>query len=371
LAPDRPYLLKLAAANGLQLIPDNATVGRYFGRSIAYTQTSLSPALLGVGYICGFNVGIVMLAGGIICWNIAIPIYSSHFLSGNAALAASLAGLSAADAAETLWSKQLRFLGVGAMLVGGVWTLISLRDSLLAGVRAGLAASRAARSSFSADVPETERDLPMKYVLGGCIAASIPLMLMYHSVVGSLAVAIPMTLAMIVLAFLFCSVSGYMAGIVGSSNDPVSGMIISTILAASAMLLVLTRHAAAIGGAGVQIAHRLDIGAGGFDGLACRCGIEPGSNERGHIEPQRPVGDAAKAERDVEAISLIIQRDLRRGGDEGKIRTPRADLEKARTDAPMRPDRKPDRAHALALADRGHHRSDEEIIRWHRSRAGG
>jgi putative OPT family oligopeptide transporter len=87
----------------------------------------------------------------------------------------------------------------------------------------------------------------MKYVLLGVIAASVPLMLMYHSVVGSFLVSIPMTLAMIVLAFLFCSVSGYMAGLVGSSNDPVSGMIIATILAASAMLLVVTHGNAQIG----------------------------------------------------------------------------------------------------------------------------
>jgi putative OPT family oligopeptide transporter len=79
------------------------------------------------------------------------------------------------------------------------------------------------------------------------VVATVPLMLMYHSVVGSFAVALPMTLAMIVLAFLFCSVSAYMAGIVGSSNDPVSGMIISTILAASALLLVLTGGNSVVG----------------------------------------------------------------------------------------------------------------------------
>jgi putative OPT family oligopeptide transporter len=247
LAAGAGALLKLAAANGLQLVPDTATAARYVGRGIAYMTLSVSPALLGVGYICGFNVGVVMLAGGMICWNIAIPIYSSFFLSDNAALAARISGLSAADAAETLWSQHLRFLGVGAMLVGGIWTLIALRRSLLAGVRAGFAATRAARGAFAADVPDTERDMPMKYVLWGCLAASLPLMLMYHSVVGSFLVAIPMTLAMIVLAFLFCSVSGYMAGLVGSSNDPVSGMIISTILAASAMLLVLTRGDAVVG----------------------------------------------------------------------------------------------------------------------------
>jgi len=240
-------IVKLAAANGLQLIPDSATAARYVGRGIAYMSTNLSPALLGVGYICGRNVGIVMLAGGAISWNIAIPIYSSYFLAGNPALAARLVGLSVADAAGTIWSTHIRFLGVGAMLVGGIWTLISLRGSLLAGIRAGFTATRAAGGAFARDVPDTERDLPMKYVFVGVIAASVPLMLMYHSVVGSFLVSVPMTLAMIVLAFLFCSVSGYMAGLVGSSNDPVSGMIISTILAASAMLLVLTHGNAQIG----------------------------------------------------------------------------------------------------------------------------
>ncbi|MFI4894959.1 MAG: OPT family oligopeptide transporter [Steroidobacterales bacterium] len=267
-------LLKIAAANGLQLIPDAATAARYAGRGIAYLSTNLSPALLGVGYICGLNVGIVMLAGGVISWNIAIPIYASHFLSGNAALAAALAGLPAADAAAAIWSQQIRFLGVGAMLVGGVWTLISLRGSLLAGVRAGFASTRAAAGASAVELPDTERDLPMKYVITGVIAASLPLMLMYHSVVGSFLISVPMTLAMIVLAFLFCSVSGYMAGLVGSSNDPVSGMIISTILAASAMLLLLTHGNAVVGPVaavmiGAAVCSALSIAGDNVQDLKC------------------------------------------------------------------------------------------------------
>jgi putative OPT family oligopeptide transporter len=243
-------VVKLAAANGLRLIPDTAEAARYVGRGIAYVGTNLSPALLGVGYICGINVGIVMLAGGIISWNIAVPIYSAYFLDGSS-LAASVAGLSPEDAAGMLWSQRIRFLGVGAMLIGGLWTLVSLRGSLLAGIRSGFAATRRARATEAAgsgdEIPDTERDMPMKYVLTGIVLVSLPLMLMYHSVVGSFLISIPMTLAMIVLAFLFCSVSGYMAGLVGSSNDPVSGMIISTILAASAMLLVLTHGNAVVG----------------------------------------------------------------------------------------------------------------------------
>jgi putative OPT family oligopeptide transporter len=270
-------LVKFAAGSGLRLIPDTSAAAAYVGRGIAYFGTNLSPALLGVGYICGANVGIVMLAGGIISWNIAIPIYSGHFLAGTA-LAARLAGMSAEDAAGTLWSQQIRFLGVGAMLIGGLWTLVSLRGSLLAGVRSGFAAARRARASAAdggADgIPDTERDLPMSYVLGGVVLASVPLMLMYHSVVGSFLISVPMTLAMIVLAFLFCSVSGYMAGLVGSSNDPVSGMIISTILAASAMLLLLTHGNATLGPVaavmiGAAVCCALSVAADNVQDLKC------------------------------------------------------------------------------------------------------
>jgi putative OPT family oligopeptide transporter len=270
-------LVKLAAANGLRLIPDTAEAARYVGRGIAYVGTNLSPALLGVGYICGLNVGVVMLAGGIISWNIAVPIYSAYFLDGSE-LATKLTGLSATDAAAALWSQQIRFLGVGAMLIGGLWTLVSLRSSLLAGISSGFAATRRARANAAAgtavDVPDTERDMPMKFVLGGVLAVSLPLMLMYHSVVGSFLISVPMTLAMIVLAFLFCSVSGYMAGLVGSSNDPVSGMIISTILAASAMLLVLTHGNAAIGPVaavmiGAAVCCALSVAADNVQDLKC------------------------------------------------------------------------------------------------------
>jgi len=270
--------VKFAAANGLRLIPDTAAAAAHVGRGIAYFGSNLSPALLGVGYICGINVGVVMLAGSIVSWDIAIPIYSSHFLAGNPALAAKLAGLSAEDAAYTLWSQQIRFLGVGAMLIGGVWTLVSLRGSLLAGISSGFAATRRARSDAAAgtvsQIPDTERDMPMKYVLGGVVLVSVPLLLMYHSVVGSFLISVPMTLAMIVLAFLFCSVSGYMAGLVGSSNDPVSGMIISTILAASAMLLVLTHGNATVGPVaavmiGAAVCCALSVAADNVQDLKC------------------------------------------------------------------------------------------------------
>jgi putative OPT family oligopeptide transporter len=235
---------KLAAASGLRLFPDTAAAGSWVGKGIAYFGTNLSPALLGVGYIVGLNVGILVLIGGMISWNVAIPIYSVFFLDGNPDLAASLAGASAEDAAGAIWSAQIRYLGVGAMLVGGVWALISIRESLLSGIKSGLAAARAGAGTV---VAHTEQDLPMKAILIGTLAFTLPLFVLYQSIVGSISVSLPMTIIMIVAGFLFCSVSAYMAGLVGSSNNPVSGITICTILFASLVLLGLMGRGAPLG----------------------------------------------------------------------------------------------------------------------------
>jgi putative OPT family oligopeptide transporter len=237
-------IAKLLAASGLRLIPDSAAAASYLGKGIAYTGTSLSPALLGVGYIVGLNIGIVAVAGGLISWNVAIPIYSAYFLDGNPALAAQIGDAGAEAAAGAIWSSQIRYLGVGAMLIGGLWTLVSLRKSILSGIRSGLAATRAGAARV---LDHTEQDLPMKPVLIGIAVFALPLFLLYQAIVMDVTVSLPMTVIMIVAGFLFCSVSAYMAGIVGSSNNPVSGITIATILFASLVLIVLMGRDAALG----------------------------------------------------------------------------------------------------------------------------
>jgi putative OPT family oligopeptide transporter len=229
-------LMKFAAASGLRLIPDTAAVAAWFDRTIGYFGTNLSPALLGVGYIVGLNIGVVMLAGGAIAWLVAIPIYSTWFLADNQALSAALAGASAEDAAGAIWSAQIRYLGVGAMLTGGVWTLFSLRKSLVSGIRSGLAVHGAGAGN---ELPATERDIPMRMILIGTILFVLPLLALYQAIVSQWLVSIPMTIIMIVAGFLFVSVSAYMAGLVGSSNNPVSGLTIATILFAALVLVTL------------------------------------------------------------------------------------------------------------------------------------
>ena len=237
-------LVKLLAGSGMRLIPDTAAIAGYTGKSIAYMAVNLSPALLGVGYIVGLNIGILIVGGGIISWNIAIPLYAAHYASADPALAATLQGLSAGDAAYAIWAAKIRYLGVGAMLMGGIWAVINLRSSLLSGVKSGLAATR---TGAGAALAETERDLPMNLVLLGIVLFTIPLALLYQAIVGSWGVSLPMTIIMIVAGFIFCSVSAYMAGLVGSSNNPVSGITICTILFASLVLWLLMGRTAPLG----------------------------------------------------------------------------------------------------------------------------
>ncbi|EFF43917.1 OPT family oligopeptide transporter [Xanthomonas citri] len=231
-------LVKLAAASGLRVIPDTWAQATYLGSSrlVGYIGTNLSPALLGVGYIVGLNVGIVVLSGSILSWHIAIPLYQQFFMGSDPALAQSLVGASAADAAFGIWGAKIRYLCVGAMLIGGVWTLFSLRKSLFSGVKSGFSA---ARKSSGGVVAETERDLPMKWMLVALVLCTLPLLGLYQAIVQQWHVSIPMTIIMIVAGFLFVSVSGYLAGLIGSSNNPVSGITISTILFASAVLVLL------------------------------------------------------------------------------------------------------------------------------------
>jgi putative OPT family oligopeptide transporter len=254
--------LKVAAASGMKLIPDTAAGAGFFGKYLGYMGSNLSPALLGVGYIVGLNIGIVVVSGSILSWHIAIPLYHVFFLDSDPTLAAGIAGAGAEDIAGAIWSAKIRYLGVGAMLIGGAWTLFSLRNSLLSGVKSGIAAARA---GSSANVAETERDLPMKWMLAALVAFVVPLLLLYQAIVGMWHVSIPMAIIMIVAGFLFVSVSAYLAGLVGSSNNPVSGITIATILFASVVLLVLLGEsgtmAVGAGGAPLGAVAAIMIGA--------------------------------------------------------------------------------------------------------------
>ncbi len=234
--------------SGLRWLPETFTAQGFIGqRGIAFFGYGFSPALLAVGYIVGLNVAILIAAGGLFSWWLAIPLYNSFFFEHDPVLMQKLIGLDAEDAAFAIWRAQVRYIGVGCMLTGALWALWSLRKSLWSAIRSGLKVS----GRKSADIPHTERDLPMGGVLV-CIALFVvPLFVLYYLVVGTIGVALAMAVIMIVAGFLFSSVSGYMAGLVGSSNNPVSGITICTILFASLVLMWMVGDKSSVGAVAV------------------------------------------------------------------------------------------------------------------------
>jgi len=214
---------------GFRLWPSSAAAGTWIGNSAWYVGANLSPALLGVGYIVGLNIAALIVIGGAISWYLAIPIYSAWFAAGDPALAALLStGAGPVEVAFEIWTSKIRYLGVGAMLVGGLWALISVRSSIVSGVKNGLRAGTA-----------DSDDAPMTLVISCGLILTVPLFVLYQQIVGSIGIAIAMTVVMAIAGFLFSAVAGYMAGIVGSSHNPISGITISTILLASLLLLWL------------------------------------------------------------------------------------------------------------------------------------
>ena len=216
-----------AGAGMLGLWPEAVEVSRAIGRGLFYFGSNLSPALLSVGYIVGLNIAVLIFLGGACNWFAAIPIC--------AALQGRPEGVqSSVDWAYQIWRSQTRYIGVGGMLVGGLWTIFNIRASLLSGITSGLKAYQGITK-----IDRTEKDIPMKWVLLSIAASVVPLFLLYQVFVGDIHVSAAMAAIMILTGFIFSAVAGYMAGLVGSSNNPISGVTIATVLVSSLLLLLL------------------------------------------------------------------------------------------------------------------------------------
>ncbi len=191
---------------------------------------NLSPALVAVGYIVGLNIATLIFVGGAIAWFVGIPIYVWQN------------GMPAGDvvaAADGIWSSQIRYLGVGAMVVGGLWALIKLAEPVQRGVASGLQAYRNARSGRAGAIERTAHDAPMNWVIVATVACVVPIFFLYQTIVGQIGVSALMAVIMLIAGFFFAAVAGYMAGLVGSSNNPISGVTIATLLFTSLLLLLL------------------------------------------------------------------------------------------------------------------------------------
>ncbi|WP_020501913.1 OPT family oligopeptide transporter [Sciscionella marina] len=217
------------------------------GRAVFGFGSEMSVALLGVGYIVRVNIAGLVFTGGVIAWVVGIPLYMTF--ADPSVLAHTVDGATGYDAAEAVWSDQVRYLGVGAMAIGGVWALGSVLRPVVNSIRSSVRAVRAAKSGESSRLERTERDIPANFLLWGTIGMAVPIFLVFLFVVDRARLQISSGLFVgtiifgvlfaLIAGFLFSSVSGYMTGLVGSSNNPVSGVTILTLLVGALLLLAI------------------------------------------------------------------------------------------------------------------------------------
>ncbi len=200
------------------------------GYSIAF-----SLALLGAGHLVGLSVGMAMLVGQIIAWVISVPI-----LTG---LQPAADGVSLAAHTMTIWRTQVRFIGAGAIGVAAIYTLARLAKPVIGGLVSTLAAGRAAKITDDLD-----RDLSPRWIIGltiACLGIAGVLALTFARSTALAPQATTLTLIavpfVLIVGFLIAGVCGYMAGLIGASNSPISGVgILSIVLAASALVVAVT-----------------------------------------------------------------------------------------------------------------------------------
>jgi putative OPT family oligopeptide transporter len=222
--------------SGLRLWDEAAEGTVQMRQALLYGGLNLSPALLAVGFIIGLNTALVVCAGGALSWMFLLPLYGLVWGMPE--------GPTGVTAAKAIWSSHLRYVGIGAMLVGGLWTLVQIRRPVWASLRQLASSYRVARFNIGAAVgqtllPRTERDASWPWIVGPFLVVLVPMTWLYWTVVDSPLVGLGMVLVMAVAAFIFSSVAAYMAGLVGSSSNPVSGVTIATLMLAS-LLLVFT-----------------------------------------------------------------------------------------------------------------------------------
>jgi len=220
--------------------------------AVFYGGTAASPALLGVGWIIGPRIAAFVFVGGLLGWVILAPLIALAVglpVPGNVADAV-LAKQQIADALEygggnfdigsqiwgfiQIWGDYIRYIGVGAMVVGGLYTIFKLRSNLASGIREAIIGIKGGKVEAK---KRTDTDLNIKFVFLLIGAMTIPIFLVYVWISSLWAVSAVMAVFAVLFAFVASAIAGYMAGLLGSSNNPISGVTVSVLLLTSLILL--------------------------------------------------------------------------------------------------------------------------------------
>ena len=199
----------------------------------------VTPAYIGVGYIIGPELGALNFAGGLLAWGLFVPLLV-FFLGPHL-----IGQYTAPDGTENwaaltahIYRFIVRPIAVGGMLVGACFTLWRMRKNLILGIKRGIADVRKAASA-QATTLRTERDLPFKFVILGIVAVFALMITLYFFFTGLISGSILAALVMLITGFFFAAVSGNLVGMIGSSNNPISGLTLATTVVAALTMVVI------------------------------------------------------------------------------------------------------------------------------------
>lgn len=219
-----------------RLLAEEAATFFKFGAGATSMSTSFSMALIGVGHLVGLSVGVAMFVGLLISWVGIVPYLTAPLP----------AGADLADLVGTTFRMKARFIGAGTIGVAAIWTLLKILGPIVSGIRSAMVANATRKAGNAGLLELTERDLPIGIVGGTIIASMLPIgvLLWIFAQGGPIAAnpipVIALTLAYVLVAgIVIASVCGYMAGLIGASNSPISGVGILAVLGASLMLAAI------------------------------------------------------------------------------------------------------------------------------------
>ncbi|MDH7507395.1 MAG: oligopeptide transporter, OPT family [Candidatus Thermoplasmatota archaeon] len=210
------------------------SVGKYniFGKvreGWLYGGLTTSPALLGVGWIIGPEISSYVMVGGLIGWVIITPLVM--LTSGMPVNA-----LNPMDGFFIIWGEQIRYIGVGAMLVGGLWAIWKIRNNLAESIKEAVTGIKGGQIKTT---KRTDQDLSYKLVFILIILITIPIFIVYIWLSNMIEFSLFMAIVTVLFAFLASALAGYLTGLVGSSNCPISGVTVTVLLIVSVLMLIL------------------------------------------------------------------------------------------------------------------------------------
>ena len=195
------------------------------GNRILFFGGDISPALMAVGFIVRLNVAILIFIGGSLSWLIGIPLLGNGLDFAQNPL----------EGAWEIWSTKIRYIGVGAMVIGGISSIYKVRKGLVDAIKV---LRRSQDNSKEKNIPENERNIHPKAINILSLIAIILVSAVYYYITSNITIALVTTAIMIVMAFFFTAVASYIVGLVGNSNSPVSGMTITAVLFTGGLLYI-------------------------------------------------------------------------------------------------------------------------------------